>query len=259
MVKAYTSVFKKAGGTESILAKSAHGAKFLIALQVASRGLTFAVNQILLRFISPELLGIATQLEIYEIAVLQFARESLRLAIQRQTDAPIAGSNKSKGDENDADSSRHRSRAAEKSQAVVNMAYISPVLGLLLAPGLGHLYFWKSSSSVVDSPYFIESLAFYAIAAILELASEPCFVVAQQKSAYKIRAAAESCGTILRCFVTCGLMVLASKNGLEVGVMPFAIGQFTFALGVFMVYYSRVAPIAKYAGFSLLPRTLALK
>lgn len=259
MVEAHTSGSRKTGKTESILAKSAHGAKFLIALQVASRGLTFAVNQILLRFISPEVLGIATQLEIYEIAVLQFARESLRLAIQRQTDVPSNASDNFKDAENDADPSGHRSQAAEKSQAVVNMAYISLVLGLLLAPGIGHLYFWKFSSSVVGSPYFRESLAFYACAAILELASEPCFVVAQQKSAYKIRAAAESCGTILRCLVTCGLMILASRKGLEVGVMPFAIGQLAFALGVFMVYYSRVAPIAKYGGFSLLPRTLAPK
>lgn len=258
MAQARTAASKTDGDMESILTKSANSAKFLIVLQVASRGLTFAANQILLRFISPELLGLATQLEVYAISVLYFARESLRLAIQRQTDSPAGQqvSEISNGETNDLVRYRQKLLAAKKSQTVVNLAYISLVLGGLLAPGLAWLYLRSATSSIVDTPYFRESLALYAFAAVLELASEPCFVVAQQKSEYKTRAAAESCGTLLRCLVTCGLMILASKKGLDVGVMPFGIGQFTFGLGVYLVYYWRVAPIAKDAGFSLLPKSI---
>src|SRR5271155_2596960 len=65
---------------DMLLSTSAGGATLLIGLQVGSRALTFIVNQILLRYLSPEILGISTQLEVYSISVLFFARESLRVA-----------------------------------------------------------------------------------------------------------------------------------------------------------------------------------
>ena len=257
MAAAIISIGKEAEQMESVLSKSANGAKYLIVLQVASRGLTFVVNQILLRFISPELLGIATQLEVYANGVLFFARESLRLAIQRQRDSSMEEQTSRTSDVKQ----NGKLRAAEQSQSVANLAYVSLLLGFLLAPAIGWSYYnaQSSNSSVVDTPYFLESLVLYALAAVLELASEPCFVVAQQKSEYKIRAAAESCGTILRCLVTCGFMILASRTGFNVGVMPFAMGQFTFGLGSYLVYYWKVAPLAENGGFSLLPRILSPK
>src|SRR5438045_2854232 len=41
-----------------LLSSSAKGATFLIFLQIGSRALTFCVNQILLHYLSPELLAI---------------------------------------------------------------------------------------------------------------------------------------------------------------------------------------------------------
>jgi len=90
----------------TLLAASAKGASFLILVQISSRALTFTINQILLRFLSPELLGASVQLELYSISVLYFARESLRVALQRQTG---------------------------NSQALVNLSYISVALGLPIA------------------------------------------------------------------------------------------------------------------------------
>lgn len=69
-----------------LLANSIQGATVLVLLQVGARGLTFAVNQVLLRQMSPEILAVSTQLELYLISTLYFARESLRVALQRQTD-----------------------------------------------------------------------------------------------------------------------------------------------------------------------------
>src|SRR3954470_10544401 len=68
----------------SALSASAKGATFLILLQVLSRAFTFIVNQVLLRYLSPELLGLSTQLELYSISVLFFSREHIRVAVQRQ-------------------------------------------------------------------------------------------------------------------------------------------------------------------------------
>ena len=99
--------------SDSILSASAKGATFLILLQIGSRALTFAVNQILLRFLSPELLGVSAQLELFSISVLYFARESLRVALQRQS---------------------------QSLQAVINLSYLAVFTGLPLIYGLALLW-----------------------------------------------------------------------------------------------------------------------
>ncbi|KAF1838407.1 Rft-1-domain-containing protein [Decorospora gaudefroyi] len=212
--------------SNSILSASAKGATFLILLQVASRALTFAVNQVLLRFLSPELLGVAAQLELFSISVLYFARESLRVALQRQAHGP---------------------------QAVVNLSYLAVFFGTPLAYVLALLWFRSDTPHV---PYFMEALVVYCLAIFMELLSEPAFSAVQQKLLYKVRASAESSATLLRCFGTCGSAVLASRAGLDIGVLPFAIGQLAYSLALLVVYSYKTWPVAKADGFSLFPESV---
>ena len=242
----------------SLLSKSAEGATLLISLQIGSRALTFVVNQILLRYLSPELLGISTQLELYSISVLFFSRESLRVAIQRQTDEA--------GDEAQQESEpgpirRQTSRdvATRKTQEIVNLAYISICLGIIFSFLLAWAYLRSlhSAPSVLATPYFTQALQLYGIASFWELLAEPCFVVVQQKSEYKIRAAAESVATVLRCLATCGSAVLAANRGTDIGVLPFAFGQLIYGLVLLSIYFGKVWPIATINGFSLFARPVA--
>lgn len=212
--------------SQSILSASAKGATFLILLQVASRALTFAVNQVLLRFLSPELLGVSAQLELFSISVLYFARESLRVALQRQ---------------------------AQGTQAVVNLAYLAVITGVPLTYILAHLWLRSDTPNV---PYFAEALGLYCIATVVELLTEPSFSAVQQKLLYKVRASAESTATLLRCFGTCGSAILASRIGADIGVLPFAIGQLAYALGLLVVYLYNMWPVARNEQFTLLPRQL---
>lgn len=213
--------------SQSILSASAKGATFLILLQVASRALTFAVNQILLRFLSPELLGVSAQLELFSISVLYFARESLRVALQRQ---------------------------AQGTQAVVNLSYLAVITGLPLTYLLAHLWLRSDTPNVA---YFVEALSLYCIATIIELLTEPAFSAVQQKLLYKVRASAESTATLLRCFGTCGSAILASRMGVDIGVLPFAIGQLAYALGLLVVYLYNMWPVARNEQFTLLPSQLS--
>ena len=213
--------------SNSILAASAKGATFLILLQVASRALTFAVNQVLLRFLSPELLGVSAQLELFSISVLYFARESLRVALQRQ---------------------------AHGTQAVVNLSYLAVFAGTPLAYLLALAWFRAETPNV---PYFVEALAAYGLATFLELLSEPAFAAVQQKLLYRVRASAESSATLLRCIGTCGSAVLASRAGLDIGVLPFAVGQLAYAVALLVVYWYKIWPVAKADGFSLFPDKMA--
>ncbi|KAL5348799.1 Oligosaccharide translocation protein rft1 [Pseudogymnoascus australis] len=244
---------------QSLLEKSAHGATFLIALQIGSRALTFAANQIILRFISPDLLGISTQFEVYLISVLFFARESLRVAIQRQSELSEGPEEAIKSTQDGEKSERKRKLAIEKTQALVNLAYISICLGVFFASGLAWAYMrsLRSNPKVLGTLYFKETLQLYAIAAGFELLAEPCFVVVQQKSEYKTRAFAESIGALLRCVVTCASIIFASKTGLDLGVFPFALGQWTYGLSILLCYLWRVSAISAADKFSLLARPIA--
>ena len=260
----------------SLLSDSAKGASFLILLQVSSRFLTFAVNQVLLRYLSPELLAISTQLELYQISVLYFARESLRIALQRQGDAPLQPS-KGKKDNGNGDAAgkiTHGTVDAVKSgslpfaidadspggktQTVVNLSYVPSVLGVPLAYVLALLYLRTQAAQplVLATPWLHDSVSLYGIAAILELLTEPCFVVVQQKMLYKMRAAAESSATVSRCLITCGVAVQAARRGTDVGVLPFALGQMSYAVVLAAVYYWHVSTVALHGGFSLFLRRL---
>lgn len=208
------------------LSASAKGATFLILTQVGSRALTFIINQVLLRYLSPELLGAATQLELYLISVQYFARESLRVALQRQTG---------------------------NSQAIVNVSYISVALGLPLAYFLARLY---ARSLLPQVQYMEQSLPLYGIAAILELVTEPCFVVVQQKMMYKIRATAETMATIGRCLITFAAVLWAARTGKDLGVLPFALGQLGYSVLLLLIYYSRTLRIATQESFSLIPKRI---
>lgn len=243
---------------------SASGASILIGLQVGSRALTFLVNQILLRYLSPELLGVSTQLEVYSITVLFFARESLRVAIQRQTDEVDDDYKKTDGDKlkDEKVPKGHvpAKTAAGKTQALVNLSYISIGLGVVFALALGVLYsYFTYDDATLGIPYFIESLELYGIAAVWELLSEPFFVVVQQKSQFKIRARAESVATLLRCLATTGSAAWAHKNGQDIGVLPFALGQGAYAISLSSVYYMSMFGSGKDGGFSFLPTSIYSK
>lgn len=241
-----------------LLSRSAAGAKYLIVLQVGSRALTFAVNQLLLRYLSPELLGIATQLEVYSISILFFSREALRVAFQRQTDAADKTDVNNAADNKKIALTSNKS-AAEKTQAVVNLAYVSIGLGI----GFQYLLQWaylrslQANPSVLEAPHFGAALSIYGASALVELLSEPSFAVVQQKSEYKIRACAESVATVLRCAVTCGATILAARSVRDIGVLPFAFGQFAYSLSLVLVYVGNVWLLAGRSGFSIWPKTIS--
>ncbi|OCK85165.1 Rft-1-domain-containing protein [Lepidopterella palustris CBS 459.81] len=209
-----------------LLSASAQGATFLILLQVGSRALTFVVNQILLRFLSPELLGTSAQFELFSISVLYFARESLRVGLQRQ---------------------------AHGVQTVVNLSYLAVIIGVPLIYVLAIIWL---QADTPDVPFFVDALSLYCFATFIELLTEPAFVVAQQKMLYRVRASAETAATLFRCLGTCGSAFWASRENVDIGVLPFAIGQLAYSLVLLGVYAIRMWPISSMGGFSLLPQQI---
>ncbi|KAM0333967.1 hypothetical protein ACHAQA_000985 [Verticillium albo-atrum] len=219
-------------GTESA---AVQGASLLIILQIASRALTFIANQLLLRYLTAALLGLSAQLEVYYLSVLFFARESLRVAIQRQAPSTARTPNH---------------------QAVINLGYLAVVLGCFVSVGLGALYLSSVEQATLETPHFALSLRVYGAAAVIELLSEPIFVLMQTRLEFGTRATAESVATFLRCAVTFAAAVSGSRAGLQLGVLPFALGQLAYGVALLIVYLWSGARLASTAGFSLLPRKL---
>jgi len=215
--------------------KGATGTIYLIAIQVVSRGLTFVGNQALLRYVSPSHLGLAVQLEALSISVLYTARESLRVALQRNSGGK-AGTN--------------------SSQAAVNAAYLVVLLGLILGTLLSFLYLYPAGSDLLAIPGFKHSFWLYAGATVLELLSEPCFAVIQQNASFRDRARAETTAAITRCVAACSAAVCMSKYGMNMSVLPFAVGQLGYGLSLFTVYSWSAARVAASEHFSLLPKQL---
>ncbi|KAM0521313.1 hypothetical protein ACHAPE_002792 [Trichoderma viride] len=224
------------------------GASLLIILQVASRLVTFVANQLLLRFLTAPLLALSTQLEVFYLSVLFFARESLRVAIQRQG---IAGAVNTKEDETDDNAA-----ARQEGQAVVNLGYLAVGLGSIVSVTLGWMYLASASADTFQTPWLVESLWLYGFAAMVELMSEPCFVLMQTRLQFGTRATAESIATFLRCAVVFGSALWASRKGLDIGVLPFALGQLSYGISLLVVYLVSGYHLALKTGFSLLPKQL---
>lgn len=240
------------------------GASLLIVLQLVSRLATFAANQLLLRFLTARLLGLSAQLEVYYLSVLFFARESLRVAIQRQgpSSAPSSSASSSSAQDDKQASISSSSPAARESQAVVNLGYLSIPLGALVSVALGWMYLgWASAPGTGDgsaTPWLSASVKLYGLAAMVELLSEPCFVLMQVRLRFGTRAAAESVATFLRCAVVFGTVVWSSSSssstGVDTGVLPFALGQLVYGASLLAVYVFSASRLASEVGFSLLPR-----
>lgn len=253
--------------SDAFLSSPVEGASLLIALQIGSRALTFIVNQSLLRYLSPERFAIANQLEVYSLTVLFFSRESLRVALQRQSQpveepSPSVAHSKISSPSSKKDHEDHlldaRSEAG-KTQIVVNLAYVSLLLAFFLAPALAWLYRRSLSAGapvVLVTPYFNETLLIYCGASILELLAEPGFAVVQRQSRYRVRAAAEAIATLVRCLTTCFVTIYATRMKHDIGLLPLALGQCAYALMLPAIYCQSVRPIAVEKGFSLLPRKL---
>lgn len=218
------------------------GTLYLILIQAMSRGLTFAGNQVLLRFLSPELLGLSVQLELFSVFVLYFSRESLRVALQRGSQI----SSSAGGNRGFAAKSR-----SEEGQAIVNSSYIAIAIGVLLAVITAYLYQHNASQTVTSSPSFTLALQIYVLATIIELSAEPSFVVLQQRLLYGARARSETLAAISKYVSACGAAFLLSNQGYSPSVLPAAVGQLCFSLVVSFDYARTAVPIARTDNFSM--------
>lgn len=236
----------------------AQGTIYLIGIQLFSRLMTFSANQLLLLYVSPKALGMTMQLELFSITVLYFARESIRMAAQT---GPLSTREIKKkplrSSEQAAESDTPNSNALSPSpQAVVNMSYVASLLGFLILLVFRFLYVRLSLVDVLHAPYFETSLAVVAIATGLELLAEPCFAAVQHNMLYRSRATVETISAFAKGMFSCGTALWMSRQGLDSGALPYAIGQVASSILILCGYFVVARCTARENGFSLLPTSL---
>ncbi|KIW35433.1 uncharacterized protein PV07_02130 [Cladophialophora immunda] len=231
--------------------QAGNGTLLLILIQVASRALTFVGNQFLLRFLSPSLLGISVQLELVSVTSLYFARESLRVALQRPRSSTQSSDDISAGQQ-------EQKVAGTETQTVVNLSHLAVLLGLGVSTLFGFSYLRSAPDEVLDSPYFDPSFQIYAAATLVELLAEPAFVVIQQKGLYTDRARAETSAAMVRCLSACIVAVLGHRKGLAPSILPFAVGQTAYALTLLALYFLPTVKLSRADNFSLAPKRILL-
>lgn len=241
-----------------LLTSSVSGTSFLIAIQVFSRLFTFVANQLILHTLSPAILGVATQLELYLISILYFSRESIRVAIQKQPLEHHFDARPGKKKHNHAaqalssDDAAAARQSALSSQTVVNMSYLSLGLGLPLALTFAGFYVHFAPEEVSRTPLYRLSVAITAVSSLLELSVEPIFAVVQQHMLYKKRAAVEMTAALVKSLAVCSLFAWASWTGYTIGIFPFALGHLCYSCALVFGYIQVTRDVRKHWRFSLL-------
>jgi len=103
--------------------------------------------------------------------------------------------------------------------ASLHYAWLVLPIGAVLSVAVPLGVLWGQNISTSE-PYG-KALAYYGVAAFIELCAEPHYIRAMRFSAFKLRLFAESLSTVARSVLT---YVLVSKNQINV-VMAFAYSQ----------------------------------
>ncbi|EUC59380.1 oligosaccharide translocation protein Rft1 [Rhizoctonia solani AG-3 Rhs1AP] len=205
-----TTTKPKAHGDDDLAKGSVNSAYSLIGLQVLSRLATFTLNQLLLRLASPKVFGTAAiQLDLLLSTVLFLSREGVRNALLRVP------------------------RDSSGSTKITNVSTIPALLGAPLAFGLTLVYRSFASPATRAQPYFDQAVSIYALAALIDLVSEPLHNRAQSLMRFNLRVKAEGTAIITRSVCT---VVALMVGGERWSLVAFAAGQLAYAMTVLVVY-----------------------
>lgn len=219
---------------EQILEKSTSGATFLVMGQLFTKMISFVLNNVLVRFLSPRIFGITAFLEFILGTVLFFSREAVRLSTLRIRD---------RDDETDGIGGG-RSRVY---QTAVNFGHIALWIGFPLSIVLIAWQYRNINEYFTSLPYFTLSIFLIWMSIIVELLSEPLFIVNQFMLNYATRSQFESAAVTIGCFVNCGVVLSfekltdsavrteASREG--TAIFAFALGKLAHSLVLLACYY----------------------
>lgn len=221
---------------QKLLDKSAKGVTFLVFGQFFTKLSTFILNQILISYISPTIFGINAFLEFLINTTLFFAREGIRLSSQRIKDHNDLTINEEK------DSKRFIHGTSKGiDQSIINVSYIPLLIGIPLSTVIMYWQYGNISDYFTHMEFFGHSLLIIWFAIIIELLSEPVYILNQFHLNYDKRTRYESLAITASCIVNFTIIFNFKddesllKNGLP--ILAFAIGKLTHSIVLLVLYY----------------------
>lgn len=206
-------------------------ASSLVLLQLFSRVFTFFLNQALVRYVSPQVFGTAAiQFELLLSTILFLSREGVRNALLRSSEAKAT-----KGG----------------ARLISNISVLPALLGIPAAVLITLFYLASTSASTAAQPHFHLSVAIYAVAASLELLSEPLYIRAQNELRFDLRVRAEGIAVVMKTSVAFTVLVVGDA---EWALVAFATGQAAYGLAVLMTYL-----LAYGGGAALWPKSVTVE
>lgn len=185
---------------------------------IVQRLLTFSLNAVLVRFASAAELGFASNdMELLLATIVFLSRESSRLVALRKAGA---------------------ASDRVQQQQLINVAWLPVVPGILAACLCGTLYNRSAArAAAVDQGASViagqhTAVLLYCCAAMLELLSEPFYILTQSQLLYRARATTEICASVLKVAITLVLVVRSPLGGAQ----AFACGQIAYSTCLLLGY-----------------------
>ncbi|XP_074564922.1 uncharacterized protein LOC141821394 [Curcuma longa] len=190
--------------------------KYLMATQFLSRGIPFIFNLLIVRHLTAADYALyAVQFHLFVTSILFLSREGFRRACMR-TDV---GSNNSSMEEDAA--------------RLLKVAWLTFPIGILFTFAACFFVFWFQKLTYSDA--YAQAILIHGLACILELLSEPVYILSQNFLLLKLRLIVETAATILRCMTT--YILIFRKPNLEKGIV-FALSQASYGSCLLFGYWA---------------------
>ncbi|KAI9354883.1 Rft protein-domain-containing protein, partial [Zopfochytrium polystomum] len=226
---------EKAGSPSPPLAATANsvdasttlaGGVQLVLLQVWSRLATFVLNQLALRFITREVLGIvALEMELLMSTILFLSRECIRMALLRVPKIDLSGVPSRDGKFLIIPRARY-----ELLQKMVNFAYVPAAIGAVLSVGIITLF---DLYRPLKEQFYGQIVLIFCLASVVELVAEPMYVLALNGLKFSVRVRIEGAAVFVKCVVALAVLYNSDRGNdgrvsLEGGVFAFAWAQLSY-------------------------------
>ncbi|CAN8298613.1 unnamed protein product [Cochlearia groenlandica] len=190
--------------------------KYLLATQFLSRGIPFIFNSWIVRHLSQEDYALyAIQFHLFVTCVLFLSREGFRRACLR------------------ADINSDGLVLEKDVTKLLKVAWVTFPLGIAITIAASIFVLWWQNLSYSDT--YAQAILIHGFACVLELMSEPLYILSQTLMLLKLRLVVETVATFSRCITLCSLIVM--QTNMEKGII-FALSQVAYGGSLLLGYWA---------------------
>ncbi|CAM6090181.1 unnamed protein product [Calypogeia fissa] len=231
-----------------------HTFKHLMLSRVLSRVITFVLRLLVARRLNPDQYALsAIQFHLLTTTILFISREGFRRGCLRSnlgfrngmseaknvTTGNLTEADVNANSENVAGNASERGdlTEAEVNAKIITVAWLTVPIGAVLSVATCALVLWWQGADEVSSEYFW-SIWLHGLGALLEILSEPLYILSQRLLFLKLRIVNEGLATFLWSFTTYALLLAGIGKG---GGLVFAYAQIAYGACLLVGYWSYFA------------------